>query len=114
MKLGLQVPVITSSQSQEQLGDLFGLIAERAERAGLSSLWVMDHFFPVAGPPDRDWSCKPHRIGTNQVAPPGYGSGSPRAEKSAMPSSATARSGGCARQRRAFCRLMDNPEPIMC
>jgi alkanesulfonate monooxygenase SsuD/methylene tetrahydromethanopterin reductase-like flavin-dependent oxidoreductase (luciferase family) len=34
------------------LGDLFGLIAERAERAGLCSLWVMDHFFPVAGPPE--------------------------------------------------------------
>ena len=45
MKLGLQAPVITSPQSQEQLGDLFGLIAQRAERAGLSSLWVMDHFF---------------------------------------------------------------------
>jgi F420-dependent oxidoreductase-like protein len=54
MKLGLQVPVFTYPQGQENLGDMFGLIAERAERAGLYSLWVMDHFFQIgfAGPPE--------------------------------------------------------------
>lgn len=72
MKLGLQVPVITSGQGQEPLGDLFGLIAQRAERAGLSSLWVMDHFFPVAGPPEvhmlDGWSLLSYAAGrTNQI-----------------------------------------------
>ncbi len=72
MKLGLQVPVITSGQGQEPLGDLFGLIARRAERAGLSSLWVMDHFFPVAGPPEVQmldgWSALAYAAGcTNRI-----------------------------------------------
>lgn len=72
MKLGLQVPVITPGQGQEPLGDLFGLIAQRAERAGLSSLWVMDHFFPVAGPPEVQmldgWSALAYAAGrTNRI-----------------------------------------------
>ncbi len=49
MRLGLQVPSFTWPQGQSQLGDMFGLIAERAERAGLYSLWVMDHFFQIRG-----------------------------------------------------------------
>ncbi len=54
MRLGLQVPNFTWPNGQEQLGDTFGLIAERAERAGLYSLWVMDHFFQIgfSGPPE--------------------------------------------------------------
>ena len=54
MRLGLQVPNFTWPNGQEQLGDTFGLIAERAERAGFYSLWVMDHFFQIgfAGPPE--------------------------------------------------------------
>jgi F420-dependent oxidoreductase-like protein len=38
------------------LGERFGLIAERAERAGLYSLWVMDHFFQIShlGPPEEE------------------------------------------------------------
>ena len=48
MRLGLQVPNFTWSNDQSQLGDTFGLIAERAERAGLYSLWVMDHFFQIS------------------------------------------------------------------
>jgi F420-dependent oxidoreductase-like protein len=54
MRLGLQVPNFTWPSGQEQLGDTFGLIAERAERAGLYSLWVMDHFFQIgfSGPPE--------------------------------------------------------------
>jgi F420-dependent oxidoreductase-like protein len=49
MRLGLQVPNFTWSEDQAQLGDTFGLIAERAERAGFYSLWVMDHFFQIRG-----------------------------------------------------------------
>jgi F420-dependent oxidoreductase-like protein len=72
MKLGLQVPVITPPQGQDQLGDLFGLIAQRAERAGLSSLWVMDHFFPVKGEPEvqmlEGWSALAYAAGrTNRI-----------------------------------------------
>jgi F420-dependent oxidoreductase-like protein len=72
MKLGLQVPMITPGEGQELLGDLFGLIAERAERAGLWSLWVMDHFFPVARPPEvqmlEGWSALAYAAGrTNRI-----------------------------------------------
>ena len=49
MRLGLQVPNFTFPDGQSHLGDTFGLIAERAERAGIYSLWVMDHFFQIRG-----------------------------------------------------------------
>src|SRR6266550_1890195 len=49
MRLGLQVPNFTWPNGQSQLGETFGLIAERAERAGFYSLWVMDHFFQIDG-----------------------------------------------------------------
>jgi F420-dependent oxidoreductase-like protein len=56
MRLGLQVPNFTWPNGQANLGDTFGLIAERAERAGLYSLWVMDHFFqiPNVGPSENE------------------------------------------------------------
>ncbi|HEX8034464.1 MAG TPA: LLM class F420-dependent oxidoreductase [Ktedonobacterales bacterium] len=56
MKVGLQVPNFTYPSGQEQLGAEFGRIAERAERAGFYSLWVMDHFFQiqVQGPPEHE------------------------------------------------------------
>ena len=56
MRLGLQVPSFTWPNGQSQLGQTFGEIAERAERAGLYSLWVMDHFFQIgmAGPPENE------------------------------------------------------------
>ena len=56
MRLGLQVPNFTWPTGQAQLGDTFGLIAQRAERAGLYSLWVMDHFFqiPNVGPSENE------------------------------------------------------------
>ncbi|QBD78159.1 LLM class F420-dependent oxidoreductase [Ktedonosporobacter rubrisoli] len=56
MRIGLQVPSFTWSNEQETLGDTFALIAERAERAGFFSLWVMDHFFqiPVIGPVEHE------------------------------------------------------------
>lgn len=74
MKLGLQVPVFTYPQGREQLGDMFGLIVERAERAGLYSLWVMDHFFQIGfiGPSEMDmlegWSTLAFAAGrTNRI-----------------------------------------------
>jgi F420-dependent oxidoreductase-like protein len=45
MQLGLQITNFTWPDGQAQLGDSFGLFVQRAERAGFSSLWVMDHFF---------------------------------------------------------------------
>lgn len=56
MRMGLQVPNFTWSQDQGQLGDTFGLIAQRAERAGFYSFWVMDHFFQIrmVGPAENE------------------------------------------------------------
>src|SRR5438094_4867510 len=49
MRLGLQVPNFTWPNGQSQLGHTFGQIAERADRAGLYSMWVMDQFFQIRG-----------------------------------------------------------------
>lgn len=56
MRLGLQVPSFTWPNGQSQLGQTFGEIAERADKAGLYSLWVMDHFFQIrnVGPPENE------------------------------------------------------------
>ncbi len=56
MRLGLQVPIFTWPNGQSQLGKTFGEIAERADKAGLYSLWVMDHFFQIrmGGPPENE------------------------------------------------------------
>jgi len=56
MRLGLQVPSFTWPNGQAQLGKTFGEIAERAERAGLYSFWVMDHFFQIrnVGPSENE------------------------------------------------------------
>jgi F420-dependent oxidoreductase-like protein len=74
MRLGLQVPDFTWPNGQGELGDTFGLIAERTERAGLYSLWVMDHFFqiPTVGPAEHEmlegWSALAFAAGrTNRI-----------------------------------------------
>src|SRR6266567_8516042 len=56
MRIGLQIPNYTWPNGGDSLGDTFGQIAERAERAGLYSLWVMDHFFqlPDLGPAENE------------------------------------------------------------
>jgi F420-dependent oxidoreductase-like protein len=56
MRLGLQVPNFTWPNGQANLGDTFGLIAERTERAGFYSFWVMDHFFQIrsVGPAENE------------------------------------------------------------
>ena len=74
MRLGLQVPNFTWSENQGLLGDTFAQIAERAERAGLYSLWVMDHFFQIGfvGPAENEmlegWSALAFAAGrTNRI-----------------------------------------------
>src|SRR5258706_1817505 len=56
MRIGLQVTNFTWPNHQGSLGETFGLIAQRAERAGLFSLWVMDHFFQISavGPAEHE------------------------------------------------------------
>jgi F420-dependent oxidoreductase-like protein len=74
MRLGLQVPNFTWPNGQANLGDTFGLIAQRADRAGLYSMWVMDHFFqiPTVGPVEGEmlegWSALAFAAGrTNHI-----------------------------------------------
>ena len=54
MRLGLQVPSFTWPESPVPFAGRLAGIARRAEDAGCSSLWVMDHFFQLKmiGPPD--------------------------------------------------------------
>jgi F420-dependent oxidoreductase-like protein len=74
MRLGLQVPSFTYPNGQAELGDTFALIAQRAERAGFYSLWVMDHFFQIGflGPAEKEmlegWSTLAFAAGvTNRI-----------------------------------------------
>ncbi|MGB3685389.1 MAG: LLM class F420-dependent oxidoreductase [Ornithinimicrobium sp.] len=54
MKLGLQVPYFSWPDAPASIGPTFARIAQDAEAAGMSSLWVMDHFFQITmiGPPE--------------------------------------------------------------
>jgi F420-dependent oxidoreductase-like protein len=56
MRIGLQVSNFTWPNDQGSLGDTFAVIAQRAERAGFFSLWVMDHFFQISviGPAEHE------------------------------------------------------------
>src|SRR6476469_8359308 len=56
MRVGLQVNNFTWTTGQARLGEEFGAIAERAERAGFYSLWVMDHFYQIGnlGPAEHE------------------------------------------------------------
>lgn len=56
MKLGLQVSRFTWPGSPASTGATWRAIARDADQCGLSSLWVMDHFFQISmiGPPDED------------------------------------------------------------
>lgn len=74
MRLGISISNYTWSGDQNLLGDTFGLIVERAERAGLYSVWVADHFFqvPWLGRPEQEmlegWSALAYAAGrTNRV-----------------------------------------------
>src|SRR5262245_17863461 len=54
MRLGLQISHFSWPDAPASIGPTFGRIARDADAAGVSSLWVMDHFFqiPVIGPPE--------------------------------------------------------------
>ena len=47
MKLGLQIPSFTWPGGAERVPAILTQIAQAAEEAGFSSLWVMDHFFQI-------------------------------------------------------------------
>jgi F420-dependent oxidoreductase-like protein len=74
MRVGLQVPNFTWPNGRDELGDTFALVAQRAERAGFYSFWVMDHFFQIrgVGPAENDmlegWSALAFAAGhTNRI-----------------------------------------------
>lgn len=48
MRVGLQLPWYDVSRGVSNLRPSLAAIAETAEEAGFSSLWVMDHFFMIA------------------------------------------------------------------
>lgn len=55
MKIGLQIPSFTWPGSPANIGPVLHQIARTADQGGLSSLWVMDHFFGIGsawGAPD--------------------------------------------------------------
>ena len=56
MKLGTQVSYFSWPGGPSTIGETFGRIATNSDQAGLSSLWVMDHFFQISmiGPPELD------------------------------------------------------------
>jgi F420-dependent oxidoreductase-like protein len=49
MRIGLQVPNFTYPGGPPTIGPALRNIAQAAEEAGFSSLWVMDHFFQIGG-----------------------------------------------------------------
>lgn len=55
MKIGLQVNNFTWEGGDAKIGETFGAIGRRAEEAGFSSLWVMDHFFQIQGIGPAEW-----------------------------------------------------------
>ena len=56
MHIGLAIGDFTWPGGAAQIGPTLGRIARNAERAGIYSLWVMDHFFQIRmiGPPERE------------------------------------------------------------
>src|SRR6478609_4529450 len=56
MKLGIQVSDFTWPDAPRSIGPTFARIARDADQVGLSSLWVMDHFFQIGvnGPPEHE------------------------------------------------------------
>jgi F420-dependent oxidoreductase-like protein len=49
MRIGLQVPSFTWPGGPAEIGARLAEIGQMADQAGLSSLWVMDHFFQIRG-----------------------------------------------------------------
>ena len=55
MKLGLQIPSFSWQGGDAAIGPTLGRVVETADRIGLDSIWVMDHFFQIrgVGPPEQ-------------------------------------------------------------
>jgi F420-dependent oxidoreductase-like protein len=72
MRLGIQVNAFTWPGAPQDTGKTFRRIAVDAERSGLASLWVMDHFFQISvnGPPEQDmlegWSALAFAAGATE------------------------------------------------
>ena len=49
MKLGLQIPYFTWPGGPPELGSRLAEVVRTADDVGFSSIWVMDHFFQIAG-----------------------------------------------------------------
>lgn len=49
MRIGLQVPYLTWPGGPEAMAETLAAVAKRAEDAGFSSFWMMDHFFQITG-----------------------------------------------------------------
>ncbi|MUL40664.1 LLM class F420-dependent oxidoreductase [Streptomonospora sp. PA3] len=47
MRIGIQIPRFTGAGSPEHIGPAFARTVREADQAGLSSLWVMDHFWQI-------------------------------------------------------------------
>jgi len=56
MKVGITICDLTWPEGAAGLAANLGATAQKAEEAGVSSIWLMDHFFqiPVIGPPERE------------------------------------------------------------
>jgi F420-dependent oxidoreductase-like protein len=56
MKIGIQISDFTWPDAPRSIGPTFARIARDADQVGLSSLWVMDHFFQIGvnGPPEHE------------------------------------------------------------
>src|SRR5260370_33602297 len=74
MRLGLELCNFPWPGKEGQLGGTFAQLAQRAERAGFFSLWVMDHFFQLQqiGPVESDmlegWAALAYAAGrTNRI-----------------------------------------------
>jgi len=54
VKLGLQINAFNWPGGAAAIGPTLGRIVETADRVGLDSIWVMDHFFQIrgGGPPE--------------------------------------------------------------
>jgi F420-dependent oxidoreductase-like protein len=66
MRIGLQIPSFTWPDAPAGIGPTLRRVARQAEDSGMSSLWVMDHFFQIqmVGPVEQEmlegWSALAH------------------------------------------------------
>ncbi|MAG34058.1 MAG: LLM class F420-dependent oxidoreductase [Deltaproteobacteria bacterium] len=54
MRIGLQLPDFSTTAGPAEIGPRLREIAQAAEDAGFSSLWVMDHYFQIPGVGDAE------------------------------------------------------------